>query len=64
MKTNFQNNVIQYTLINKMSIDDKINEAKKDNVIINKSKLWDFSNKIHFSICLVRIILYLFFRWK
>ena len=42
MKTNFQNNVIQYTLTNKMSIDDKINEAKKDNVIINKSKQWDF----------------------
>ena len=40
MKTNFQKNIIRYTLTNRMSIDEKIDEAQKDDVNINKSKEW------------------------
>ena len=42
MKMNFQKNIIQYTLKNIMSIDEKINEAQKDEVNINKSEKWEF----------------------
>ena len=37
IKINFQNNAIRYTLTNVMSIDEKINEAYKDDVNINIS---------------------------
>ena len=40
MKIHFQNNIIRYTLTNIMSIDEKINEAKKYDMNINKSKQW------------------------
>ena len=36
----FQNNAIRYTLTNIISIDEKINEAQKDDVNINKSRKW------------------------
>ena len=34
----YQNNVIQYTLTNIMSISEKINEAQKDDVNMIKSE--------------------------
>ena len=46
MKINFQNNIIQYTLTNIISIDEKINEAHKHDVNINKSGKWEFSQSI------------------
>ena len=38
MKMHSQNNVIWYTLTNIMSIDEKINETKEDDVNISKSE--------------------------
>ena len=46
MKINFQNNIIWYTLTNIMVVDEKINEAKKYGVTINKSDKWGLSNSI------------------
>ena len=40
MKMHFQNNIIRYTLTNMIPIDENINEAKKNDVNINKSEKW------------------------
>ena len=43
MKINFQKNTIRYIFTNIMSIDEKINEAHKDEVNIKKSEEWKLS---------------------
>ena len=40
-KIHSQNNVIRHTLKNIMSIDEKINQAKKYDVNINKPRKWE-----------------------
>ena len=42
----FQNNIIRYTLKNKMSIDEKLNKAHKYDVNIDKSEKWEFFQSI------------------
>ena len=46
MKTNFQRDIIQYTLKNIISIYEKINKAKKYNANINKKEKWEFPQPI------------------
>ena len=46
IKMHLQNNVIQYTLTNIMSISEKINEAQKDDVNMIKSEKWLFTQSI------------------
>ena len=43
MKINFQKNIIQCKLTNIMSIDEKTNEAQKDDMNINKSEKLELS---------------------
>ena len=42
----FQKNIIPYTLTNIISVDDKLNKAQKDDVIINKSEKWQLYQSI------------------
>ena len=51
MKIHFQENVIQCTLTNIMSIDEKINEAQKDDANMNKCGNGNFPNQFHCDIC-------------
>ena len=46
MKINFQKDIIQCKLTNIMSIDEKTNEAQKDDVNMNKSGKWEMSQSI------------------
>ena len=47
MKINFQNNIIRYTLANIMPADEKLDEANKNDVNMNKSKYGNCPNQFH-----------------
>ena len=64
IKIHFQNNSIWYTLTNMMSINGKINQAKKYDVNINKSKKWELSQSIPLRCLLSHIIVCLFRVWQ
>ena len=60
MKMHFQRNITWYTLTNIMLIDEKTNEAQKDDVNIEKYKNVNCPNQFHCNICGVHIIVCLF----